>query len=73
MIPNSRFCYLLRSTKMIAAEMEKSTPHCNAPVQTELVEEMLTEALQVGYESAKNGVKTILLNLVGEVIVDIIQ
>lgn len=55
----------------ITVEKEKSTSHCNGPVLAELVKRKLIDALHVGYDTAKQGVKNPLLNLVGEVTVDL--
>lgn len=43
---------------MIAAEMEKWTPHSNTPMLTVLVKKPIIEALQVGYHAAKEVGKT---------------
>lgn len=40
---------------------------------TALVQDMLIDALKVGYIAAKEGVNNLLFNVVGEVIVEIIQ
>lgn len=53
--------------------MKKSTPLSSAPVLTELLEDTLIHAAQVGYEATETRVRTLLFNLVGEVIVDTIQ
>lgn len=58
---------------MIVAETEKETSHCNGFDLIENMESMLIEALQVGYEVTKEVGKTPLLNMAGEIIVDIIQ
>lgn len=58
---------------MIAAEIGKSTSQRKDPLLTRLVEDTIIEALQVAYEADKETVKTPLLNLVRNVIVETIQ
>lgn len=54
-------------------EKVKVSKACNnAPAWTELVDEKLVDALQVGYDASIEGVKTPLFNPIGECIVDII-
>lgn len=60
-------------TKMIVAEMEKSTSHHKDPLFPELVEHTPMKALQVGYDAATERVETPLFSQVGEVIFHIIQ
>lgn len=58
---------------IIASELEKLTSCRNAPVLAEMVEGKLNNALQVGYDTAKEEVKTPSINMGGGVIVYIIQ
>lgn len=72
-IQDSRLCYPLGGKTLIAAEMQKSTSHRNAPVLTALMEDAPIEVLQVVYDAHKEGLKTSLINLVREVIADRIE
>lgn len=67
------FVTCLEVQKMIAAEMRKVTSHWKVSVLTRLVEDTLSEALEVKYDVAKEGMETLLSNLVVEFIDDIIQ
>lgn len=58
---------------MIAPGMEKWTSHGDASVLAALVEDRRLEALLVGYDSTKEGVQILSLNLIREAIDDIIQ
>lgn len=66
-------CYLLGATRHDHGWVRKSISHCNAPVLAWFVEGKLIEAVQVGYDMAKEGVKTPLFTLVGNVIAETIQ
>lgn len=50
---------------MIVGERGKSSSHSKNPVLNGLEVETLIEALQVGYDATKEGVKNSLCNLVG--------
>lgn len=52
--------------------MDISTSNGNALVRTALVEDRLIETPQVGTDATKEGVETLFLNVVGEVMVDMI-
>lgn len=58
---------------MIVAELEMSTSHCTATMLARLVVPNRIETPLVRYNAAKEGVKTSVLDLVGEVSVNIVQ
>lgn len=68
--PTQEFAPSSEVQALIATELEKSTLHRNALVLAELVDDKMI-TLQVGYDAAKEGVMTRLVNLVREGIVDI--
>lgn len=58
---------------MIAPDMEKSASHLNVSMLKSLIDEKLIEAIEVVDDAVKEGVKSPLLNLEGNTIVDFIQ
>lgn len=71
--PTREFATCSETQNMIVAEKKNSTSHRNIRVLKNLLEASLIEALQVRYDAAKEDVMNHLFNLVGKVIVEIIQ
>lgn len=71
--PTERFATRWEVQDRIMAEMEMSPSHGNVFVLAGLVEDSLIEAVQLGDDATKEGLKTPLFKLVGKVTVDIIQ